>query len=465
MSSYEQVSRGALVTNTLLAQVGRFLADPAAQDFEPQAGRNELHLSIHGLLSFCSLIEACVLNDQLLTLEGRLSPRSQAVLEHPLLTTLAEAGVLHLGSVRFDADELYRDIQSIIGPERLGKPLITARYSALYWEKLLPEMVSSTPGDTMVEDPLIADTWFMRVVAQPHARKLLLTALDAVQLIREQSFGDLISGTGEAETASHILRTFLYQTAAGANQLALVPDYTRGPIIAGLNRYLRAEASSVMTRAQQLLHSQVSPDIDRLLALQRPLGVPLPPFTAILLSRISSENDIPDELFRIRDEYKNLRAGLTQFDRSFAEATTIGEIVQARMKAERSFGAIVETLQQKQRRTILDRTLNSVEIVSAGVDLASNPMSAPQSALLRPLKLFQRWWQRRPLVQIFDVIDELRSIRYYNELAPRIFGLDIDLEGALEFRRSQFALQQMLWESQNPAVTNATESEEGLEKK
>jgi hypothetical protein len=428
-----------LTTNTLLVQVGRFLDDPSAQFFEPGAV-NQANLSVGGLFDFCNLVEAVVLHKELATIAGDVDDKSAKFIDHPLLTALTAAGVLRVGAIRLNISQAKADVTALLGELKLSKPLITKRGVALDWGELLPELFEA--GNRVVPTYAVSNHWqFMQAIYHPSSQVILHGVSDPVEFLRGDQFASFITGTGEAERASHVLRSYLYYSNATAGRTAFVPDYPRIPYVSGINEQLRRLTTSVVERSQKLVHEELAGDIDQLLAVERPLGVPLPSFSAILLSRVSSVDDIPMKLLELREEYKSLRSSLYEFNLGLISAKTIGEVGDARKRIDQAFRAVDSKMHQK--TTILDRLTSISEVASQGLKLSANPLSASASVLARPVEWLRGWWYRRPLAQLFSVLDELRQIKRYNELARNIFGLELDPRSVREFRRTQYALQNM----------------------
>lgn len=450
--SGQDLSAGTtLITNTLLVKVGSFLDDPSTQFFEPCDVRQP-NLSVGGLFDFCTLVEAVVLHKELATISGDVDEKSAHFLDHPLLTALTAAGVLRVGAIPLSISQAKADVTNLLGELKLSKPLVTERGVALYWGELLPELFEADDIPVPPTYALANHDEFMRAIYHPVSQPLLHGASDVVSFLRGDQFESFISGTGEAERASHVLRSYLYYSNATTRRVTFVPDYPRIPYILGINEQLRRLTSSVMAKSQQLIHDELAGDIDQLLAVERPLGVPLPSFSAILLSRVSSVDDIPGKLLELREEYKPLRSALYEFNLSLTSAKTIGEVADARTRIAQAFRAVDARLHQK--TTILDRLTSISEVASQGIRLATNPLSASASVLSRPVEWLRGWWYRRPLVQLFSVLDELKQIKHYHELGQAVFGLPLDPSGVREFRRTQYSLQNMFRSGQDTRGDN-----------
>ncbi|HWT05784.1 MAG TPA: hypothetical protein VN224_08505 [Xanthomonadales bacterium] len=435
-----EVAVPSLTTNTLLVQVGRFLSDPSAQDFETRS-HTRRSLSINGLLDFCSLVEAVVLHEKLGTLTGSIHEEAAQYVSHPLLATIVDAGILARNSIPLDISRARVDLEILLGAKKLSRPLIPGGAVAHEWSELLPEIFASSEEPARPVRPLFNHDEFIVAAYHPLDQQLLHAATNPIEFLRGDKFENVIAGTGEGARASHMLRSYLYYSAAVSSGNTLVPDYPRVRLISAINDHLRLVVASVITQFQSLIRAELSADIDQLLAVERPLGVPLPAFSAILLSRASTIEELPARLLELRDEYTPLRSSLSHFRQELSHATNIAEIADARRKVALAFSSISQELQS--RSTTVDRLIGIADVASHGLELVANPASARPSMLSKPIDWLRQWWYRRPLIQSFDVLDELKQIRRYNQLAQKVFGLEIDAADVRDFRTAQHALNSM----------------------
>src|SRR5262249_43752154 len=159
-------------------------------------------------------------------------------------------GVLRVGAIRLDISKAKADITALLGELKVSKPLITKRGIAIYWGELLPELfeVDNHAAPTY---PMINHRQFMQAIHHPNSQVLLHGASDPVSFFRGDQFATFITGTGEPERASHVLRSYLYYSNATASHRPFVPDYPRIPYVSGINEQLRRLTTSVVEKSQQ----------------------------------------------------------------------------------------------------------------------------------------------------------------------------------------------------------------------
>jgi hypothetical protein len=161
------------------------------------------------------------------------------------------------------------------------------------------------------------------------------------------------------------------------------------------------------------------------LELEQPWIYSLPPLTAILLQRCKTLEDIPTELIKIRDEFKDLRSSLTKYEENYAEAVTLKDKLELKREFENSIKLFMRKVTGGRKRimkTIIDFSVGQSESV------IRKDFIGPATAVLG--KLVEYLYDRRlyPWMNSFlHMYDESLSIKPDLNLYKKIFG-DVNLD-------------------------------------
>jgi hypothetical protein len=210
-----------------------------------------------------------------------------------------------------------------------------------------------------------------------------------------------------------------YLIIAAAHGLDYFPDYDRAPFIAG-----------TLQKTYQSLPVQLYDKIAE--SLEEPLNgselisewaamstISIPPISALVLSRASSLDAVPEQLLRVRDDFARYRRYFADFKAALRAADTIPE----RRKLLRKYQALLEEVSGPEREAVsLTEMLNLTEnIVKAAVS-PSLPTSYGALLLTQPVDWIRRWWRRRPLTILFRLDSKLPRLSEYQQLVAKLWG-------------------------------------------
>jgi len=417
----------AVVTNTMLVRAARFVAE---RGHTPQA--------IEAFFDFCSLVDAAVLRRRLLTLEGDLLGDNAEFASSALLAGLRRAGVLVENSVGIDPNDVQKALCLIVGTDRVFNRL-DIRGMSVYVTDMLPEAFPDETHSRSTNDPLEPERYcFMMLARHASAGEVLRRQTNVFRFFRGDDFLEFLRGTGDQERGGYVLRTYLYSRSAWRSKLTFIPDYPRVPFLEGL---LDEIHRCVVSEGYELLAKRLGFEADDFLADARPIGLPLPPFTSILLSRCTAPEDIAGKLFELRDEFSDLRESLATLEEERAASLSIKERNKIRKRVAATFSAVA-------RRFDINGGVVLKDVLDYAGDAAepmfdwSNPTSYRASLLTKPYEWVRDWWLRRPFAQFFHIAKEFRRIKEYNSLVQKVFGVEFEDEDIERFRSTATRIQE-----------------------
>jgi hypothetical protein len=253
---------------------------------------------------------------------------------------------------------------------------------------------------------------------------------------RQDDFLTFLRGTGGQERGGYALRTYLYSRAAWKTNLAFMPDYPRVPFLESL---LDEVHRSVVSEGYEVLAERLRYEAQDFLADARPVGLPLPPFMSILLSRCNSVRDIVPRLLEMREEFEVLRTNLTNLEETRLSAATIKDRNESRLRVEAIFKSVAKAFDKTGYATFKSVVDYAGDASSVALDW-SNPASYKSSLVTQPLDWIKAWWLRRPFAQLFDIGQEFRRIEDYNKLVQRVFNAEVDQQ---DIRRFELAVMHL----------------------
>jgi len=160
--------------------------------------------------------------------------------------------------------------------------------------------------------------------------------------------------------------------------------------------------------------------IQQFLELQKPWIYCLPPLTAILLQRCTTLEDLPLELIKLRNEFKNLRESLTKYQEEYEDADTIKDKIEIKREFQNSVDLFMRKVRGGRKRivkTIIDFTVHQSDSV------IHQDFSGPIKATVG--KLVEYIYNRRlyPWMNSFlHLYDRSLEIKSEVNIYERIFG-------------------------------------------
>jgi hypothetical protein len=166
--------------------------------------------------------------------------------------------------------------------------------------------------------------------------------------------------------------------------------------------------------------------VERVLALNRPRTVYLPPLLTILLSRCGSWLDIPKRLPELRYEFTGLRRDIVLWEEELARAETMQEQIQLRDDLDGIVNSITKKYEDKRRgfyKSVSGAFLDSLEDGNLN-DVWSKPLvaAAKEVGMLIPDTI-----RSRKFTGLLDLMDLALNIRDYSGLLHKVFGDKLDV--------------------------------------
>ncbi|MBE8520613.1 hypothetical protein ILP97_24530 [Amycolatopsis sp. H6(2020)] len=358
----------ALVTQTLVANAGTVLSRPET-------------LTLPLFLDLCTLCEAAVLLDRLEALDA--SEDCDTVLGR-----------------RLGGEGLYRTFRPALSPDELRRVML----------RLPDELAKRITLDAV--DPGAAVDAAGAVTGLDYTTGLnnLLAQVDAL--------GGYASSR-DGSVKERMYRGNGYLLVAAAHGLDYFPDFDRVPFVAGT---LQKTYRSLPRR----LYDQVSASLDEplnggdLVAEWAAMStVPIPPISALVLSRAASLDDVPEQLLRVRDEFRRYRRYFGDFKAALGNADTIRE----RRKLLAKYQALLAEASGPGRETVsLTEMLNLTEKAVKAAAGPALPTSYGALLVTQPVDWIRRWWQRRPLAILFRLDSKLPRLSEYRQLVGKLWG-------------------------------------------
>lgn len=229
------------------------------------------------------------------------------------------------------------------------------------------------------------------------------------------------------ETYQFFNQVEIYMDFARNNKLEFSDSAFMQPFIA-LNSRPHENFTNIVYERLKKIRNQ---EIKEFLELQDTWIYHLPPLTSILLDRCQKLDDIPDELFNLRKEFKNLRKDLTNFQVKFDNADTLRSKIDLKKEFEESMEIFTHKVQRPKGRfikTILDF---AVEVPGGAI---KKDFSGPINSITK--NIVEYLYNRRiyPWVNSFsDLYGQSLEIKGDKNLYENFFG-KINRENFKEFQ-------------------------------
>ncbi|WFE47912.1 hypothetical protein [Verrucosispora sp. WMMD1129] len=358
----------ALVTQTLMANASSVLSRPEA-------------LTLPRFLDLCSLCEAAVLLDRM----EALGASNEYV--SGLSSQLAREGLYRTFVPTLPRDELRR---------------IALR---------LPDELAMRVAEGSGDDPSAAsETGAVAGLDYAAGLNNLLAQVDGL--------GSFASA-GEAVVKERMYRGNGYLVVAAAHGLDYFPDFDRVPFVAGtLQKTYRSLPRQLYDRIAESLQEPLTGG-DVVAEWTAMSTIPIPPIAALVLSRASGLDDIPEQVLRVRDEFSGFRRYFADFKAELQAADTIRE----RRKLLARYRTLLEEASGPGREAVsVTEMLNLTEKAVAVAAAPAVPTSYGALLVTQPIDWISRWWRRRPLAILFRLDSKMPKLSEYQQLAARLWG-------------------------------------------
>ena len=127
----------------------------------------------------------------------------------------------------------------------------------------------------------------------------------------------------------------------------------------------------------------------------------IPPFSAIVLERSGSPEDIPDQMLKIRNEFMWLRSDMQALDIEMREADTFGKMQKVAEKQKRLSEIIAEKFGRKDSVWV-DRGFKYIPELAKPALSPGDPTKYAAALLLQPIEWLMDAFRRRPVAMFFD---------------------------------------------------------------
>lgn len=234
------------------------------------------------------------------------------------------------------------------------------------------------------------------------------------------------SNYSEEGADSYISRTYIYQKISNDKKIIFCPDFPRIPILNSINFN---PPYTLRKQAYDFFSGKLTAEAESFLKYTEPIGLTIPPFTAVLLDRCNSVNDICSELLLMRDEYSDLRKELEKLEKKRVHCKNIDEFNIFKENTKKMFDSASKKFEKNE--------LISMESLIQLAGSYQNLNTFSVEFLTKSLGFLQEYWHRKPLSQFFDLTYKYRNIENYHTLAKRIFNLSFDQHEVKSFRLNQ----------------------------
>jgi hypothetical protein len=426
MTTSMQNSGDALVSNTMICEVSRlFSKDDAPSQSIPFEWRSKERLRVVDLMS---LIEAIILHETLYTLPANLN---QNVKELPFRQKLIDNGILK----ELDVSDHHDAIAQLIlrGLKNTEDPVKVAGSSV----KIGTPIEFSEQNQRLVEYfLLLRNEEDMDSLLERRFRKALPRLNDSIDFygtggnssasLHADSFKDMsrdligwieYHSSGAYEFCTSVLRDMYYVYTCEYLQLPYWPESTRLNFARNfpnyLNQSVRIQLYKKLAEALETTVEDIYDDLGEEIAL-------IPPFTALVLERSSTREDIIENIFNLRDEYSRLRYSFASLEYDRREAKSIKERKKIRLEQRRLLETAATVFDQPSTLNLEGIIRYMPDVIKPGIH-PLDPTQYSANLLIQPTKVLINWWQRRPLAKMFDVAGKISEIENYESLIEKIF--------------------------------------------
>ncbi len=226
------------------------------------------------------------------------------------------------------------------------------------------------------------------------------------------------------EAAGDQYRTLLDITKDGMSALiAVAPHFGQQTALTALGLLPKLQLQEVMNRSlghelYAAIANQYKISADRLARYDKAYRIPVPPLLAILLQRCKSREDIPQQLYRLRDEFKDLRSEVAELEKDVRSRKRFKEQIEAIEEIERVREAL--TARITGRKSL---TRSFVKRMFGGLD-----EMGVFKAFKKDFTTLLRWDEERILVnRVHRFVDLWRlsvDVEKHYPLLQKVFGAE-----------------------------------------
>jgi hypothetical protein len=399
----------ALVTQTLVDNAGRALEQPGSLD-------------LTSFLDLCQLMEAAVLLDRVEAIESSTKPRSSAIFER-----LREEEIYQDLRPKLSRDDLRRALSRL--PPELGKRVLFDEPNQTTEAASLSDVAPE--AGTGSAPHVVTETGALRELDYGQGLDNLMLQID-----RLVTYASLHNDVQE-----RAYRGNGYMVVAAAQGLDYFPDFDRVPVVAGtLKKAYQSLPVALYERIAEATGEKLG-DGGVVSEWQGVITLPIPPISALVLSRANTLADISDQLMRTRGEFARYREHFSAFKQHLMQEGS----VPGRRKLVSRYRALLEEASGANPQII--SVTEMLNVAEAAVKVAAAPhLATSYSAglLAQPIEWLRRWWLRRPLAVLFRLDGKLPRVAEYRTFITKLWGDQVNERLLDESAAHAFKLRQLM---------------------
>lgn len=397
----------AMVTNTLIASGAAVAA-------------GEAPLTIASFLDLSSLLEAAVVLDRLEAMES-----ADDVPAYPLTAALAREGVLGDFVPRLGRRELRRVLL------RLPEPL--AHLVVPHSRELEPA------GEDRRDDHALTPFGALEGMDYDRSLQDLFKQLDEV--VTYPSLDPEVADSARAR-AQRLTRSNWYLIMATANGLDYFPDFDRVPFVSSvIQQMYRSLPAQLYARVAESLDVAVTGRGTLVAEWTLDFTLPIPPVTALVLSRSRTVDEIPERLLEVRAEFAAYRAHFRAFKQDLQTAETLDE----RRRLERRYEELLRLASGPDHDVATAAEVLSFAEKAVRVAAAPQlPTSYSASLISQPLEWLRRWWLQRPLAVLFRLDGKVPRLPEYRSMIARLWGAEVQEDLIDQYSRHAAQIERLM---------------------
>lgn len=244
-------------------------------------------------------------------------------------------------------------------------------------------------------------------------------------------------GSGEVDEVTFELSFQLgYSSATGHSY---VPDFEELPALAGSKEFrFSINVAHELQGAYDALSSSLSADIDALRKRGRRVGVFIPPIPAIILSKISTPQEIAEAALEVRENLAPLRKAFHVYEQTVKDDSLP---LRESLSALRSLESIASALSKRyERHDVLSMTewrdvFNIVPKDMEDLDETGlNEGKILKFLLGLPVKRLTKFLRNRRILYLLRLRERFLNIREYGTLIQKVYGFEISNSQVASFR-------------------------------
>jgi len=434
-------SNDVLVTNTTLVESARLFTRDA---HEPNDFTRTL--LTRQLIEFCNLAECVVLNDNILSIPGKLP---DDVAGSPLIKGLIDGGVLQaLVSDEFATNAVVqaRRILGCIGNNRVYSEAIDYRYledgeefnQTGIWKvpkaddrlrernfQLLLNSLEYVPNADKLN--LGATSFFGQRSFSQHGPESISAYLDAFRQDLDWNVSP------NPDYVVHQIRNVVYWSSAEHFAVSYSPDVFR---VDWVRSWLSRWKSSLSEQIYAIVANAFRCQADEVRRDDDEVAIALPPIPAIIAQRSKSQHDVIETLFDLRHDFESFRQSLKSLEEERRRARSIAERRVAMERIKRLFASLDKLSGRPQPAKL------STAFGYGGklLEVAKDPLNpkAYVSLAEKGADWIQDWWNARPALRLLFMKRRLENLSEYWELSKMLAGVELSDEQVRTFQRYYF---------------------------